>query len=197
MKMPIAKSIAVKDIKPYPNNPRHISEEAVDAVADSIERYGYQQPIVVDTDNVIVVGHTRFRALKKLKYKKIEVYVTDLPADKVNEYRLIDNRTGEMTTWDFDALVLELREFEEGILNEYFPDMDLEIGMISEATQVSKQDMENAADKITSVKEADPTAVHTTTVECPSCFHQFQVRTRSLPGLSHDDLGTLANGETE
>lgn len=176
------------EITPYWRNPRRISDEAVEAVAESIRRYGYQQPIVVDSDNVIVVGHTRYAALKSLGVSEVPVYVTDLPASKVSEYRLVDNRTGEMSEWDHEALVLELREWEEGLLESFFPDLDLEIGQITDAVTTDAE-VDAAVTEVTRIKDAAP--VLTTDVVCPACFHSFKVRTDSLPGLSRNDLAAM------
>jgi hypothetical protein len=191
--LPPTKTLPIEDIKPYFRNPRRIPQEAVDAVATSIERYGYQQPITVDKDNVIIVGHTRLQALKKLGWTQVPVYVSSLPENKAREYRLVDNKTSEMTTWDHEQLVMELREFEQGLLTTFFPDIDLEVGQISDA--VTQQNVDDASRKVSTVTEADKANVHTTTVVCPSCFHSFEVRTRSLPGLTADDLDDLAHGD--
>ena len=95
-------------IKPYEHNPR-INDEAVDAVARSIEQFGFRQPIVVDGDGVIVVGHTRWKAATKLGLTKVPVHVAkDLPADKLRAYRIADNQTGTIADWDFDLLPIEL-----------------------------------------------------------------------------------------
>ena len=178
--------VAVADIKPYDKNPRRIPKSAVDGVADSIKRYGYQQPIVVDKDLVVIVGHTRLRAIQQLGYEEIEVYAADLPEEKAREYRLVDNRVGEMTSWDHESLVAELREFESGLLEQYFPNVDLEIGQIESARQVTQKDVDNAAEAIQKVNEGD--TMLSTQVKCPSCYFVFDVRTDSLPGLSFQDL---------
>lgn len=192
--LPETKTVAVEDIKPYWRNPRRIPAEAIEAVATSIREYGYQQPIVVDTDMVVIVGHTRLQALKKLGITEVPVYISDLPEAKAKEYRLIDNRTGEMTTWDHSALVLELREFETSLLESFFPDIDLEIGQIRDAVNVTNEDVAKAEESIKKVKEAE--TILTTEVVCPSCFHSFKVRTDSLPGLSRNDLnGMKESGE--
>ena len=191
--LPETKTVAVEDIKPYFRNPRRIPAEAVEAVATSIREYGYQQPIVVDTEMDVIVGHTRLQALKKLGVTEVPVYVADLPEEKAKEYRLIDNRTGEMTTWDHSALVLELREFEQGLLEAFFPDIDLEIGQINSAVgTVTQQDVDAAESSVRKVKEAE--SILTTEVVCPSCFHSFKVRTDSLPGLSRNDLSEMQDG---
>lgn len=180
-----AKMVRVEDIRPYENNPRKIEADAVSAVKESISRYGYQQPIVVDSDLKVVVGHTRLLAVKELGIEKIEVYVTDLPEDKVREYRLIDNKTSELGKWDQDALVIELREFEEGLLEQFFPEVDLEIEAVNQEL-LSDKDLIKAAEKITKVKEVPEVA--TTEVECPSCYKVFKVRTSTLPGITAADL---------
>jgi site-specific DNA-methyltransferase (adenine-specific) len=191
--MPETQTVPIEDIKPYWRNPRRIPAEAVEAVATSIKEYGYQQPIVVDKDMVVIVGHTRLQALKKLGVAEIPVYVSDLPEAKAKEYRLIDNRTGEMTTWDHSALVLELREFETHLLESFFPDIDLEIGQVNDAVHnITDEDVSKAEESIRKVKEAE--TILTTEVVCPSCFHSFKVRTDSLPGLSRNDLSEMKAG---
>ena len=193
MQIPTTQTLRLDDIKPYWRNPRRIPEEAVVAVAESIKLYGYQQPIVVDTEHVIIVGHTRHLALQRLGYTEVQVYVSDLPPDKAREYRLVDNRTGEMTSWDFDALVMELREFEEGLLTSFFPEIDLEIGQVTGAVS----NVADATETVTRVAEASPEATHTTEVVCPSCLHVFSVRTKSLPGLTYEDMNQLAYADGE
>jgi len=102
-------------------NPRKISDEAVDAVAESIKRYGFNVPIVVDTKNVIISGHTRYKALMKLGYDTATCVVVDLPPEKAKEYRLVDNKTNELTEWDWDKLSIELRELEEQDIKNILP----------------------------------------------------------------------------
>lgn len=187
-------TLALEDIKPYPNNPRRIPRQAIEAVALSIDEYGYRQPIVVDKAHVVIVGHTRLEALKALGWTEAEVVVTDLPEEKANEYRLIDNRTGEMTEWDHNALVMELREFDSELLNGFFPEVDLEIKP-TEAMTVTDEDMLEAEKRILRVKQADELSTHMTTVECPACTQHFEVRTKSLPGLTWDELNGIVYGD--
>lgn len=182
-------TLAVDQVIPYFRNPRRIPQDAVDAVAESIRRYGYQQPIVVDKDNVVIVGHTRLQAIKKLGYSHVQVHVAHLPEAKANEYRLVDNRIGEMTEWDHEALVAELREFESGLLASFFPEIDLEIGLVH-SMQVTQADVDKATEDIKRVKEGE--TILTTEVVCPACYGTFKVRTDSLPGLTKVDLDVLA-----
>lgn len=100
--------IDIKNLIPYDNNPR-INKDAVDKVAASIKEFGFAQPIVVDKNMVVIVGHTRLKAAKKLKLKQVPVYVaSDLSDEQVNAYRLADNKVGEFAEWDFDRLKDEL-----------------------------------------------------------------------------------------
>jgi DNA modification methylase len=99
---------ALSKIKPYKNNPRK-NDGAVPAVAESIKQCGYCAPIIVDEDGVILAGHTRLKALKKLGWKEAEVVVRDgLTEEQKKKYRLLDNKTGEAAEWDFDILNTEL-----------------------------------------------------------------------------------------
>lgn len=98
----------VEDVKPYERNPRTIPQHAIDAVANAIRTFGFRQPIVVDRKGVIIVGHTRWRAASQLGLERVPVHVANLTAAKARQYRLADNRVGEETGWDREALVEEL-----------------------------------------------------------------------------------------
>lgn len=98
------KNVSVKDIIPYENNPRK-NEDAVQVVMNSIREFGIKQPLVIDENNVIVVGHTRFAAAKKLGYTEVPcVIASDLTEDQINAYRIADNRTAEYSSWDVELL---------------------------------------------------------------------------------------------
>ena len=101
------------EIKPYENNPRH-NDNAVDAVANSIREFGFKVPIVVDSDGVIVAGHTRYKAAKKLGLDKVPCIIADdLTDEQVRAFRLADNKVGELATWDLDTLKVELDNIGE------------------------------------------------------------------------------------
>ena len=100
--------LKIADIVPYDKNPRK-NDGAVDAVAESIKQCGYCAPIVIDEDNVILAGHTRLKALKKLKYKECEcVRKVGMTEEQKRKYRLLDNKTNELAEWDIDLLKGEL-----------------------------------------------------------------------------------------
>jgi DNA modification methylase len=104
---------AIELLKPYAKNPRQ-NDGAVAAVADSITKYGFRQPIVVDTDGVIVVGHTRWKAAQKLGMVEVPVHVaTDLTPEQARAYRIADNRVAELAEWDNDLLRPELLELKD------------------------------------------------------------------------------------
>ena len=99
-------------IRPYEGNPR-VNDDAVDAVAKSLAEFGFRQPIVVDADGVIIVGHTRWKAARKLGLAKVPVHVaTDLPPEKVKAYRIADNQTATLAEWDMDLLPIELKDLQ-------------------------------------------------------------------------------------
>ena len=99
----------IGDVHPYKNNPRN-NTAAVKPVANSIKEFGFQQPIVVDKDGVIIVGHTRYKAAKMLKLKEVPVVVAgNLTPDQVKAYRVADNSTGEVAVWDIPLLNAEIQ----------------------------------------------------------------------------------------
>ena len=102
--------LKISDLKPYEKNPRK-NDEAVKYVAESIKSFGFKVPIVIDKENIIVAGHTRYKAAKKLKLKEVPCIIADDLTDKqIKAYRLADNKVAEMSEWDFDLLNEELED---------------------------------------------------------------------------------------
>ena len=98
------------EIKPYPNNPRK-SYATTKKVKKSIKEFGFKQPIVLDKDNVIIVGHSRFYAAKELDLKQVPcVIAIDLNPTQIRAYRIADNRISQDAEWDTDLLTIELKE---------------------------------------------------------------------------------------
>jgi DNA modification methylase len=108
-------------VRPYENNPR-LNDAAVDAVAASIKEFGFRQPLVVDEDGVIVVGHTRYKAALKLGIEMVPVHVAvGLTKAQLKAYRLADNRSADLSDWNYDLLPIELSalkacDFDLGLL---------------------------------------------------------------------------------
>src|SRR5215467_1715705 len=104
---------SIEKVIPYARNSRKIPERAIDKVAASIKEFGWRQAIVVDKDGVIICGHTRLLAAKKLGWGQVAVHVADnLTPAQVKAYRLMDNRSHEEADWDLDLLGPELAELQ-------------------------------------------------------------------------------------
>ena len=125
------KNIAVKDLIPYEKNTKKHDDVQINNVAESIKQYGFVQPIVIDKNNVVVIGHCRLLAAKKLKMQEVPcVCVDDLTEEQVKALRIVDNKSNE-SPWDFDFLADELTEINLDAFNfdfgVSFDDDDTEI----------------------------------------------------------------------
>lgn len=174
-------TLNINQIKPYWRNPR-VNEQSVEAVAESIRQYGYNQFLVVDKNNVIIVGHTRFKALNRLGYTEIRCIVAHLSPQKAKQYRIADNKTAELATWDDALLIQELRETELPEMEIFFPEIDLD-ELVKESTGTIKWDEVTDAifDKAVASEEgkievlADRRKTEETFVMCPHCGGEFSV----------------------
>lgn len=111
--------LPIKSIKPYVNNPR-INADAVDYVVNSIKNFGFQNPIIVDKDNVIISGHTRRLAAIKLGMEKVPVYIAaDMSPAQVKAFRLADNRVSELSTWNMELLRKEIAAIQDIDLKDF------------------------------------------------------------------------------
>lgn len=110
--------LKITELVPYGKNPRK-NDEAIDYVAESIKQFGFKVPIIIDKDNVIIAGHTRFKASQKLDLKKVPcIRADDLTEEQVKAYRLADNKVSEFAVWDFELLEEELNDILEIDMNE-------------------------------------------------------------------------------
>ena len=106
-------NMKLSEIHPYEKNPR-FNDDAVESVANSIQKFGFRSPIVVDKDHIIICGHTRFKAAQSLGLEEVPVVVAaDLTPEQVQAYRIADNKTGEIAEWNYDLLPLEIKELQE------------------------------------------------------------------------------------
>ena len=111
--------LSIHDLVPYENNPRN-NIEAVEYVANSIEKFGFKVPIVVDTNNVIVAGHTRYMASKKLGLETVPCIVADdLTEEQIKAFRLADNKVSEIATWDDELLAIELSDIVDIDMSDF------------------------------------------------------------------------------
>ena len=116
------RNISVKDLIPYERNTKKHDKTQINNVAESIKQYGFVQPIVIDKDNVVVIGHCRLLAAKQLKMKEVPcVCVEDLTEEQVKALRIVDNKSNE-SPWDFDILPDELAELD---LSDFYFDFGI------------------------------------------------------------------------
>ena len=105
--------VDVEKVVPYINNPRN-NEVAVDRVAASIKEFGFNVPLVLDNENVIITGHTRHKAAKKLGLDKVPcIYAEGLTKAQIKAYRIADNKVSEFASWDDELLSIEFEELQE------------------------------------------------------------------------------------
>ena len=122
----------ISDLKPYENNPR-VNDTAVEQVSRSIKEFGFKVPIIIDKNNVIVTGHTRLKASEQLGLKKVPcIRAKDLTKDQIKAFRLADNKVGEIATWDYSKLEIELEGIDLDMSDFGFevelPEEDIEDG---------------------------------------------------------------------
>lgn len=148
----------LSELIPYENNPRK-NDKAVGVVAESISQVGYNNPIIVDENKVILAGHTRMKSLKKLGKKEAEVLqVFGLTEEQKKKYRLLDNKTSEFASWDYVALMEEMQGLD-------WKGLDLDWGL------ESKDDAEAEFDN-TEYGEED-FGDEDFEYECPECGFRF------------------------
>lgn len=147
--------VKIADIMPYENNPRR-NDDAVEPVKESINRYGFKVPMVLNKENIIVAGHTRYLAAQALGMDEVPViYADDLTDEQIREFRLVDNKTSEFAGWDFSKLEEELAELD-------FGDYDFGFG---EQANVNIDDLfEDAPEK----EPEEPKQI-----QCPHCGEWF------------------------
>lgn len=105
----------ISTIRPYENNPR-LNDAAVDTLAASIREFGWSQPIVDDENSVIIVGHGRYKAALKLGLETVPVHVaTGLTPEQVKAYRIADNKTAELSYWNYDLLPIEPTQLQRAV----------------------------------------------------------------------------------
>jgi len=161
----------IERVKPYEGNPRR-NDKAVDAVAASIREFGFRQPIVVDEQGIVIVGHTRLKAAQKLELKEVPVHVAKgLSSEQVRAYRLADNATRDLSEWDYDLLPAEL-----GRAIEDLPELDWEtIGFDSDILFQAGLPEDNEAEE-EETRPLKPVCVHLSFNPDTWLVHQEEIK---------------------
>lgn len=133
----------LKDIKPYEKNPRK-NDDAVPYVAESIKQFGFKVPIVIDKNNIIVAGHTRYKAAKEIGLKSVPCIIADdLTDEQIKAFRLADNKVAEKAEWDLDLLDDEIEEI-------------LDIDMTDFGFEIEAEELEAEEDEYQGAVPEDP-----------------------------------------
>jgi hypothetical protein len=173
--------LPLKSVKPYWRNPRK-NDDAVDHVARSISEFGFRQPIVVDADNVIIVGHARYKAAKKLKLKVVPVHVaSDLDAAAAAKLRIADNQTHDMSSWDDELLITELKEMTIADVQPYFPSNNLEELLGHQVDPVEAPEPAEGGEDPAEPSDAAPAP--TVELTCPCCDGIYEMEKTVLRKL--------------
>ena len=147
------------DIVPYAKNTKKHDETQIKNVAESIKKYGWVQPIVIDNDGTIVIGHCRALAAERLGMEEVPcVVVSDLTEDEINALRIVDNKTNE-SPWDFDLLSAELPEID-------LSDFEFDFNMPTDFTADMIDDFFDNVEP----KEKEPKKI-----QCPHCGEYFEI----------------------
>ena len=160
-------NIEIDKVIPYENNPRQ-NDEAIEKVVSSIKEFGFRSPIIIDKDNVIIAGHTRYQAAKRLDFDKVPVIrAKDLTPAQIQAYRIADNKTSEYATWDNELLSKELealKELDFDLDLTGFEDWELD-NLLNPVSDDDLQDFFVEKED----KEKEPKKV-----KCPHCGEEFE-----------------------
>jgi hypothetical protein len=169
-------NIKLVDIKPYWRNPRK-NDKAIEAVKLSITDYGFNSPLILDKEHVIIAGHTRYKALIEMGWTEAPCVIADITPAKAKEYRIADNKTSELAVWDMDNLIPELREIQSlDLFKPYFPELNLpELLQItagagsSNYKEVTEENIAKVEAKMSSEFEDRGLKTDYIEVSCPHC----------------------------
>lgn len=178
----------LEKLKPYEKNPR-INAEAVPHVAKSIQEFGFQQPIVVDKDYTIIVGHTRYLAAKSLELKFVPVVIaSDLSPEKVKAYRLMDNRTHERSEWNETLLIQEVMDLSDFYTTEFLDFQHLDLPVEEEAKETG--DPDEVPNEVPAITKPGDLYLFDPYYECSTCKKIYDYQTGK--NLKECDCGIAA-----
>ena len=146
----------IDEIIPYKNNPRY-NKNSIEEVAESIKEFGFKVPILLDENNVIICGHTRYEASKLLKLKYLPCIIAkDLTKEQIKAFRLVDNKVAEYSKWDYEKLKEELSEININLMAfDFYNDLDVSDDDFVKDTEITKE-----------IKEKE--------YICPECGERFK-----------------------
>lgn len=159
-------NLNINELKPYLKNAKKHQEDQIRKIADSIKEFGFNQPIVVDKDNVIIVGHGRYEASKLLGLKEVPVLQVNLTEERTKAYRLADNKLNE-SAWDIGLVIEELKSLEAVKFDIKLTGFD-EIPEMEEYEDVDFDNIESNEDREKNFRDQ--------TVTCPECEHSFTIK---------------------
>ena len=162
----IIDQININDITPYWRNPRD-NDKTVPALVKSIEKYGFQVPLILDSNNIIISGHTRFRAIKELGWTEVPCVVVDFTDKKAKELRLLDNRIHELTEWN----EVELNEELSKIVG-FSDTLDFFEGSLDSVFGITKEELDV---DLTIELGASESTKEQTLVICPVCMEMTNI----------------------
>lgn len=143
----------INDLKPYENNPRY-NDDAVEYVANSIKEFGFKVPIVIDKNNEIVAGHTRYKASIELGLEEVPCIVADdLSEEQIKAFRLADNKVSEKAEWKFELLDEELEDLDLDMSEFGFENIEIDWNNVEELTDDNYEEPQHKM------------------LECPKCHH--------------------------
>lgn len=167
------KRVAIDEIVPYWRNPKDNNEQAIAKVASSIQTFGYQSPILVDRQMVIIAGHTRYKALRKLGVQEVDVIISDIGGKLAKEYRVVDNKTTEYSNWIIENVMAEYAELPTALSkDEFFPMLGVDGATgRDEASSTPTEPQPSQAGSGGRVELEDDDYVE---LICPNCMNGFE-----------------------
>lgn len=162
----------IEELKPYENNPR-FNDDAVEYVVNSIKEFGFKVPIVIDKNNIIVAGHTRYKASLELGLKEIPCIIADdLSDEQIKAYRLADNKVSEKAEWNIESLDDELKDILDINMEDFgFENIEIEWDNVEDLTEASYDKPEHNM------------------LECPQCHHiDRDIHFKKVKNIDTDEL---------
>jgi hypothetical protein len=176
----------LNELQPYQNNPRK-NDDTVDYLVNSIMEFGFRVPIIIDTKNIIVSGHTRYKAAKKIGMEDVPcIIASDLTKQQITAFRIIDNKVSEHSKWDIDKLFYEMDFDNIDFTNYGF--LDLEIKAIQTGvgnfnfepllhpqfsnTEITNEEVERRAIELANKMVQEQKIIK---VQCPHCDEEFEI----------------------